>query len=147
MDPSRVLLSNTVFKLWGGQKWPRPKFWNFFIFHPILMGFFSLNCSQWELSGILQRIFSISYRFRDTRGPKGQKSDFWSHVKVLFFIQFRWDFFHWISLIKSFQNCSVDFFYLLPFSRYKGPKRAKMRFWKPRQSFIFHPILMGLRTF
>ena len=58
----------------------------------------------------LQPIFSISYHFRDTRGPKGQKSDFWSHVKVLFFIQFRWDFFHWIPLIKSFQKCCSQFF-------------------------------------
>ena len=77
---------------------------------------------------IVQPIFSISYRFWDTRGPKGQKCDFWSHIKVLFFIWFWWDFFHWIPLNEIFQTCSADFFYLLPFLRYKGPKRAKTRF-------------------
>ena len=40
MDPSRMTLSITVFELQGGQEWPRPKFFNFFIFDRILMGFF-----------------------------------------------------------------------------------------------------------
>ena len=145
------------------------------------MGFFSFYSSHWELSVVCQQIFSISYRFRDKRGQRGQKCDFCSHIKYLFFIQFWWDFFHWISLKESFQNCyswfflsftvfeiqgaqkgknvifvatsnfyfssNFDgiffigflsmrafrifqsiFFYLLPFSRYKGPKKAKMRF-------------------
>ena len=93
---------------------------------------------------LCQQPVSISYRFRDhTRGPKGQKCYFWNHMKFLIFIQFWLNFFHWIPLNKSFQNHSADYFYLLPFLRYKGSKRAKMRFLKPHQIFIFHPILMG----
>ena len=92
---------------------------------------------------IVQPIFSISYCFRDIRGPKGQKCDFGAYIKFSFFIQFWWDFFHWISLKESFQNCCRRLFYLLPFLRYKGPKGSKMRFWDLHKIFIFHPILMG----
>ena len=62
------------FSRYKGPKRPKMRFWRLlkiFIFHPILIGFFSLDCSQWELLELLQSIFSISYRFRDTRGPKG----------------------------------------------------------------------------
>ena len=51
-----------------------------FIFHPILMGFFSLNSYERDLSQLLQPIFSISYRFRDKRDPKGQKYDEMIHI-------------------------------------------------------------------
>ena len=187
-----------LFSRYKGPKRAKMRFWKprqSFIFHPILMGFFSLDSSQWELSELFSRFFlsltvfeiqgaqkgmltycqiyhfsqthycvqyitvsntllrqastrnifkcslllstccgrimlrlrspsvSISYRFWDTRGPKGQKHDFRGHIIFLFFIQFWWDFFHWIPLNESFQNCSTDFFYLLPFWRYKGSKR------------------------
>ena len=90
---------------------------------------FSLDSSQWELSELLQPIFSISYRFRDTRGPKGQKCDFWSHIKVLFFIWFWWDFFHWIPLNEIFQNCYSGFFLSLTVFEIQGaPKGRKHDF-------------------
>ena len=74
------------------------------------MGFFSLDSSQWELSESLQPIFSISYRFWDTRGQRGQKCDFWGHIKFLFFIQFWWDFFFigFLSM-RAFRIVSADF--------------------------------------
>ena len=107
------------------------------------MGFFSLNSSQWELSVVCQQIFSISYRFWDKRGQRGQKCDFGGYIKFSFFIRFWWDFFHWIALNEIFQNCTSQFFLSLTVLRYKGPKRAKMWFLWPHEIFIFHPILMG----
>ena len=89
-------------------------------------------------------IFFYPICFRDTRGPKGQKCNFWSHIKVLFFIRIRWDFFSLDSSEWELPELFADFFYLLPFLIYKGPKRKKTWFLRPHQIFIFHPILMGL---
>ena len=108
-----------------------------FIFHPILMGFFSLDSSQWELSELLQPIFSISYCFRDTRGPKGQKCDIWSHIKVLFFIQFWWDFFHWIPLKESFQSCCSRFFLSLTIFEIQGAQKGKNVILEATSKFYF----------
>ena len=93
------------------------------------MGFFSLNSSQWELSVVCQQIFSISYRFRDKRGQRGQKCDFCSHIKYLFFIQFWWDFFHWISLKESFRIVQPIFSIFYRFWDTRGPKGQKCDFW------------------
>ena len=111
-----------------GQKCDFGGYIKFIFFIQFWWDFFLLDSSQWELSELLKPFFPISYRFWDTRGPKGQKCDFGGHKKFSFFIQFWWDFFHWIPLNESFQNCSADFFYLLPFLRYKGPKKAKTQF-------------------
>ena len=103
------------------------RFWGLhkiFIFHPILMGFFSLDFSQRELSELLQPIFSISYRFWDTRGQRDQKCDFGTYIKFLFFIQFWWNFFHWISLNESFQKCCSWFFLSLTVFKIQGAQKG-----------------------
>ena len=98
----------------------------FFIFHPILMGFFSLNSSQWELPVVCQQIFSISYHFRDIRGQRGQKCDFGGYIKFSFFIQFcQWDFFHWNFLNENFQNYRIRFFLSLTVFKIQGTQKAK----------------------
>ena len=89
------------------------------------MGFFSLNSSQWEPLAVCQQIFSISYRFQDKSGQRGQKCYFCSHIKYLFFIQFWWDFFHWIPLSESFQNCYSRFFLSLTVFEIEGLKWPK----------------------
>ena len=84
------------FSRYKGPKRTKMRFWGLhkiFIFHPILMGFFSLDFSQRELSELLQPIFSISYRFWDTRGQRGQKCDFGAYIKFSFFIWFGCDVF------------------------------------------------------
>ena len=45
---------------------------------------------------------------------------------------------------RAFRICAADFFYLLPFLRYKGPKRAKMRFLWPHQIFILSSNFDGI---
>ena len=90
------------------------------------MGFFSLDSSQWELQKCLQPIFSISYRFRVKRGQRGQKRHFEVLIKFLFFIQFWWDFFHWIPLNESFKNAYSRFFLSLTVFELKGAKGANI---------------------
>ena len=65
--------SGSFFQFW--YKWVQgvKKFWfcrrcEIFIFHPILMGSFAFDSSQWEFSVVCQQIFSIFYRFRVIRG-------------------------------------------------------------------------------
>ena len=54
-----------------------------FIFHPILKVIFSFDSSQWELSVVCQRIFSIWYRFR----AKRVKVVFGWHIQLLVIIK------------------------------------------------------------
>ena len=98
------------------------------------MGFFSLNSSQWELSEVLQQIFSISYRFRDIRG---RKCNLWGRIKYSFFIQFWWDFFHWISFNESFQICSSRFFPSLTLFEIQGAQKDKNVTFKATSKFYF----------
>ena len=157
-----------------------------FIFHPILMGFFSLDSSQWELFNYCSQFFLSCTVFEIQGAYKDKKNYFQWNVNLLpyhvskthYCVQYitvsntlwcqastRIKYilkyssvvnmlrsyhaalakplsFHWIPLNESFQNCLAYFCYLLPFSRYKGPKWAKT-FLRPHQIFIFHPILMG----
>ena len=46
---------------------------NKFLFHPILMFFFSFVFSQWDLWGVIQWTIPISYYFQDKRGQIWQK--------------------------------------------------------------------------
>ena len=101
------------------------------------MGFFSLNSSQWELSVVYQRIFSISYRFRDIRGQRGPKCDLWGSMKYSFFIQFWWDFFHWIPLNESFQNCYSRFFLSLTIFEIQGAQKGKNAIFEATSKFYF----------
>ena len=71
---------------------------------------------------MFSRFFLSITVFEIQGAQKGINTIFWGHIKFLLFIQFWWDFFHWIPLNEGFQNCSADFFYLLPFLRYNGPK-------------------------
>ena len=101
------------------------------------MGFFSLNSSQWELSVVCQRIFSISYRFRDIRGQRGPKCDLWGSMKYSFFIQFWWDFFHWIPLNESFQNSSCQFLISLTVFEIQGAQKGKNVIFEATSKFYF----------
>ena len=75
-----------------------------FIFHQILMGFFSLDSSHCKLSVVCQWIYHSSKCFRPIRGQRGQKCNFFKYmyVKSLFFNRFRWDFSVWFPLVVSF---------------------------------------------
>ena len=115
-----------LFLRYKGPK--RVKMWflrphEIFIFHPILMGFFSLDSSKWELSELLQPIFSISYRFRDKRGPKGQKHDFLRPHQIFIFHPIMMGFF---SLDSSQWELSemlqLIFFISYLFRDTRGPK-------------------------
>ena len=108
------------------------------------MGFFSFYSSHWELSVVCQQIFSISYRFRDKRGPKGQKCDFWGHIKFLFFIQFWWDFFHWIPLNESFQNCYSRFFLSLTIFEIQGAQKGKNVIFEATSKLYFSSDFDGI---
>ena len=138
---------------------PKSPFWGahrIFIFHPILMGFFSLDSSQWEL----QKCFKVDffyYRSRVKRYQRGQKRHFEVPIRCLFysrfflsltvfelkgakgtknrhfeglinflfFIQFWWDFFHWIPLNERLKNVWSLFFLSLTLFELKGAKGAK----------------------
>ena len=104
------------------------RFWGLhkiFIIHPILMGFFSLDSSQWK-------------------GPKGQQLRFWGLHQIPFFVQFWWDFFHWIPLNESFQNCSSRFFLSLTVFEVQGAQKGKNAFLEATSDFYFSSNFDGI---
>ena len=101
------------------------------------MEFFSLNSSQWELSVVCQRIFSISYRFRDIRGQRGPKCNLWGSIRYSFFVQFWWDIFHWIPLNESFQNCYSPFFLSLTVFEIQGAQKGKNAIFEAKSELYF----------
>ena len=108
------------------------------------MGFFSLDCSERELSELFQPTFFLSLTVFEIQGAqKGKNAIFVTTSNFYFSSNFDRIFFIRFLSMRAFRIVTVDFFYLLPFSRYKGPKRAKMWFLRLHQIFIFHPILMG----
>ena len=46
--------------------------------------------------------------------------------------------------MRAFRIVIADFFYLLPFSRYKRPKRAKVRFFEATSNFYFSSNFDGI---
>ena len=104
-----------------------------------LVFFFFKDFSQWELSELFQPIFSVSYCFLDTRGPKGQTHDIWGHMKFLFFNQFWWGFFIGFLSMISFKTVAADFLFPLLFSRYKGQKGKNTIFsWMQSYCQTYH---------
>ena len=108
------------------------------------MGFFSFDSSHWELSVVCQQIFSISYRFRDKRGQRGQKCDFGGYIKFSFFIRFWWDFFHWTALNESFQNGFSRFFLSLPVFEIQGAQKGKNVIFEAMSKFYFSSNFDGI---
>ena len=77
------------------------------------------------------------------KGPKRAKIRFlWPHQIFIFSSNFDVIFFIGFLSMRAVRIVTANFFYLLPFLRYKGPKRPKMRFWGLHKIFISHPILM-----
>ena len=97
---------------------------------------------------IIQLIFSISNRFRDTRGPKSQKRHFQGYIKFSFLIQFLWDFFsldsyHWeiSELLQPIFSISYHFWDT------RGPKSQKHHFQGNVQcKLTVSNILLSLNT-
>ena len=88
--------------------------------------------------------FFLSLTVFEIKGAKGAKNAILrATLNFHFSSNFDWIFFIGFLSVRAFRIVTVDFFYLLLFSRYKGPKRPKMRFWGLHKIFIFHPILMG----
>ena len=88
--------------------------------------------------------FFLSLTVFEIKGAhRGRKRHFEELIKFSFFIQFWWDFFHWIPLNEIFKNACSRFFLSLTVFEIKRAKGAKMPSWGTHKIFIFHSILIG----
>ena len=143
---SRFVLSLTVFEIQGAQNGKNA------IFEATSKFYFSSNFDgiffHWiPLNEIFQTCYSqffLSLTVFEIIGAKGAKNVILGTTENFHFSSdFNGIFFIGFLSMGAFRIVTADLFYLLPFSRYKGPKRAKTQFLRPHQIFIFYPILVG----
>ena len=146
--PKDFLPSFTVFQVKGverGQKMPS-RMCRFWMITWVSLAWLKQNLYRWKELGRARSLLIL--------GSVGQRSrsqflkiefiepKFGPCGKFLFFIRFRWDFFHWIPLNECFHTYSIGFLLSLTVFKIIGVKgvggRAKKMFF-----FIFHWILMG----
>ena len=113
------------------------RFWGLneiFIFRPIIMGFFSLDSSQWELSELLQPIF-LSLTIFEIQGTlKGKNAIFEATSNFYFSSNFDGIFFIGFLSMRAIRMVPSRFFLSLTVFEIQGAQKGMLTY---RQAYHF----------
>ena len=84
----------------------------------------------------------ISITVFEIKGAK--KCDCVATIRFSFFIQFLWDFFHWIPLSENFHNCYSRFSLSFTVFKIQGAQKAKNVIFEATSKFYFSSNFDGI---
>ena len=113
--------------------------YRFFIFHPILIGFFSLDSSLPELSVECQRFSCSLYCFQNIRGQKGP----WPKILTFSFkVRFQQTFFFNIFVLMSTKRICQQIWAIGSHFEMKRGQRGRKRYFYSICRFFISFILL-----